>query len=466
MKHIKMVSALLMFAIFFSTINCSVVAYANEKEFRIDNYTGVRNLHIEKQNDVYSIKLKYEDESVNLVSNFFQLQDAALFEGKVAGNVLDSNKKVLYLAFSENIGLLDHIEEELTKEEVLFSLVLLDEKKYQISNINLVLEKKKYPILEDLFRTSTIIDYENELYGELLHSQLWMKSYVNENAKIPEYFVQMDVIAPDTMTYSTRPEDESIVSSFVSDTLLMTPAHAHGIKYNTNHEPIGFYIRDTFRLDDSYITLLALFDIYAEISGSGNNRNVTFQVQRAYNYFVEIPINGTKRIVEADANSTYLVTKNASIGLGLVGTSTEGYFDTCKVEASLGGSSTSTFLGDTAITLLGLKFPLVSTVSSMVDFFSNAVEILSDAIYDATYHQFRLFAQMDYNRCPKIVSTIYENQMYKKFSLLKMYVSLKEYKASTASKIDFQFRITTIGSQYHQNSTLNVSTTIDFEKDL
>lgn len=427
----------------------------------IQNCYSIEDFQIKKQNNSYSIYFCYETEKIALECDFFKLQDAALSDGKVIGRVTGANRNIFYIAFSKSLNLLDRLDQELSEDEVLFSIVFQSEQDGEIVNANVVFQRSTYPIINRLFTNSLCIDYENELYGELLHSQLWMKTCIPENQMVANEFLP-DEVSPEAGSYENH--DHTIVLTFLNKTYLKTPKHAYGMKYNLDGEPIGLYIRDTFQFDDSYITLLALFDITAAISGSGNDRNVTFQVQHTYDYFVEISADGDMKVTEADANSTYLATKNPSLGIMLTGTATDGYFSACIVDAHSTGSNPSVMqsLGNRAIHLFEKIYPIISKISSLFDFLGSAAKVSSDADYDAARKQFGMFGTMDGNDTnhPKIISTMYENQMYKQYSLFRMFVTIERGKEPSTDPIEFQFQITIIGPQYQQNPIIKFKKTL------
>ena len=138
---------------------------------------------------------------------------------------------------------------------------------------------------------------------------------------------------------------------------------------------------------NTFITQIVLFDVTETVTGSGSNRDVTFAVTQFRSYFIEFNTvsNQITRTVEADANSTYVLTRNSSIGLRLYATSlTTSRFQTARFTHSIGGGASSSILSN--IPLIGTlvrRSVILRSVFGVVDAV-NTINDIGDVLHNHT----------------------------------------------------------------------------------
>lgn len=468
MKCSKIISILALLAVVFTALYPGGISFAAEEgaadgHYLVQRYSSVEGLKVKKKGSAYRIAFRHREEDIELTAEFYALEGAALYEEKAVGNVLSSNKDVLYLAVSDSIGPLDGADQEVGKKELFLRVVLLDADTGQISDIGLFLKRSQYSALKKAWKNAAVIDTDHELYGKLLHSGLWMKSYLAENQAVPQEFAWEEA-APSDVQLSLEQSD---ILAYVSPAALLTPANAYG--YGSWQEfgggPVSFYIRDTFYTGDSYVTLLALFQVWiTQTAREDGFYGISFEVERQGDYLVEVFPDKTVRVREAAANMAYLVTKGPSIGIELEEGFSTGYINLCSTSGKcLGSAGTKT--GGFWKRAAALFYPAVSTLGSISDFFGSLLRAVTGSKQkEAEPNPYQLSAKFTPAANPDAYYVTCENNMYKRGSGLQADMYLEEHDASEALRIRCHFGLIAVGSGYRHDLMEDGSIKISFTR--
>jgi len=475
MKSIKFICLILCAVMLMGTVPCTF-GKAGEDNSSIGRNMAKEDSNIQAVNVggytideclIQQVSVHIEDESISLWLDFgketltasgklFCLEGAAFYADKYLMQVDTANYQVLYCEIAK--------QKEANNFEIECVVIFPKVKKITVLKGNCINEAK------EIDKLVSYIDMDNEIYEQLVLASRWETIYIENNAKnigsmrVEEYQEEIDTLS----TASTDVAIDIMQHYGIPEQAFFEPYFVMGYMRDISGEIKGFYVRDTYETySGRYVSLIALYDIHTVITKNGNNIGLTFKVERVYNYFVDAQSSGTISVTEASNNSTYILTRNPSIGLRLIGNYTQGQINNTQFSINQGGSysTSSTFLTNTSLSIIGKMCTELATPLAAVSFFGDGLEALTNYNFESASNKF-LFSNLTNYRTKAVASSNLSAQLYKKYSMLGVFASMGNVYTNSSSGVLFEYYTGILGSVYMGDTNGNYAAYAHFTRQI
>ena len=462
----KWVTVFLAAAVLVSTfgvinVKAEEISLFDNGEYTISKIENEDSVEVNMDGNCIDFNLPFMEENILVKGNLYKLEGVALYTDSLIVDVTESSHTILFCTLSA--------KPEFNGKVLLHCVIRQDQTK-EIYIIETFLDQKASQEARKSFENIQAISLDHPMFEKLLLAGRWETLYIRENReqigkeKVTTY-IEDEQTFKDEENKEQRSQRDADIQNLRTYNVLTSVAAAGFqkiLRENLNKEVIGFSICDVFKTSDSeYVSLIAIYDVNGDPSNDndGKSKNVTFEVKRKYNYFVrakkgkDVENPEIIEITQADGNSTYVVTANPGIGMRIIGDGTKGYFESVYYEEAKGGSSgsaASRLTNSVIKDILGKLCPFAGAVISAADYFADGLEVIEDWSYEDKKEVFKFKNKNSLYR--KAAASKLKAQLYKRDSMVKITTRLVELEANSLSKIQFEYKIDVIGSQYYGDS--------------
>lgn len=381
---------------------------------------------------------------------------------KIIGDTIEADNKILNFSICTNNDVL-YPEISVDEGTALVKLAFIYDENTAISAIAL-LDSALIPNIDYSFlnideNDTTLIELQNRL----MLSETWVsmfsveneeceKTQLSEPNEIAEQLFNQDPASQSNLEYyiyepnnglqlieeieeeeigirSTITGDTyMIVNNFFSESILKSAGCRTSTKADTSGVIFAGYHTDTYydsALGRYYTAGAIWYFTYpvSSISGQPTQRMAEFEFRKIHNFFATYYVSQDKIVVSYPSdNSTHVITDETLISIKLSGSNNSAYFDKYYFEMCEGGSGGTTPLPiSSAVTLLGKRFPVISTVSEIFGYLTDAMT-LGNYIFDNSLKEYQIGQST--NKYAKQIGSTYSPLLYKKNSALNVRAKL------------------------------------------
>lgn len=452
----RIVSMVLLCVLMLSATDISKVYADVENEYTIIECLSPEKITVNIDEENVEFEIVLNGEKITGEGMLYKLKGAALYLNSMLVDISASSDSILFCSLEKN-----------DIEEFEFSCVIKNDLAQKIYVVKSIIADNEAEEAMQSFNNIDPITLDNPIYEQLMLSGRWETLYIEANRKNIGKIKWTEYYATDEHASTYGLQSSSGLAEMqgygIPLEAFTEPYFVMGYKRDSaTNEVVGFYIRDTYEMyEGTYVSCIALYDILATVA----NGTVTFKVSRANNYFVEAVEGETPEVTEAPADSTYVVTRNPNIGVRLGGTGTKGSFDDVQFTISLGGLSTSSsFLTDSALELIGSKCEELAVPINVMSYFGEGLELLRNWQYNSAINKFQ-FENAEGEYLKGIATSEFEELLYMKHSLLKINAAIDGFSTVNSSKMIYEYNTEIVGSNYH-NSNGTFVAYVNFEESI